>query len=290
MSNIVRALLVSLLVVTFLGVCADVAWAGPGGKIAEAVFRTWPGRIVLAVVCVILLPLILYVVLRSWLGVRKTRKDLGRLANDWPIFEWKGIEREVRATVGLLYKHWGSGDLSPVADRMTADYYRSQQELLDRWREEGKRNVTRLELLKKVEPLWVVVESEEAPSQIRVGLKMNVTDYLESMTTRKLLKGKKKVVEDHEAIWWLVNADGEWLLHDIEKGNLSLAYAKEPNQVDTAWLKGRGAAIAAARSASGAAPFDLPLNVPPTEVEETDVPVAEHEHDDGGPSEPHERR
>lgn len=264
----------------------EAAWAGPGGEIVELAFKTWWGRIIVLVLAVVLLPLILYVFVRQALGVRSTKKDLARLAEQWDYFAWPRIHSRVKAGMETLYGEWSTGKLEASAEFMTAPYHASQQDLLDRWAEEGKRNVTELRKIGKIRPLGVHVESEESMSVVPVLITVDLVDYLEDVSTGKILKGKKKVQDDHEVIWLMVHDDGEWLLHAIEDGADSLAYASAKNTTGTAFLS--RAARDPAR-ASHSAPFEPAADVATTEKKEPVVPVGDDEDGDRRPAQVDER-
>jgi len=66
------ALFLVVLVVTLMVV--EPALAGPGGKIARAMFETFWGKLLLAVLVIILSPLILYTVIKEKLAERRARK------------------------------------------------------------------------------------------------------------------------------------------------------------------------------------------------------------------------
>ena len=226
-------------VVTAAVVAADPAWAGPGGQFVKAAARNPIVQILLCVVAAILLPLVAYATYRMRKAVRETKRDLKRLSERYPRFAWAVIERQVREAIRNVYAGWSKGDLSPAATYLTRDYFESQQELLDRWAEEGKRNHLSLEKVRSIRPLRVIVENEEYMSQVSVLLCLDVVDYLEHTPTGEVLKGKMGVETHVETIWNLVDEEGRWLLASIEDGSQEWAIADEPNLVDTSFLDRR---------------------------------------------------
>ena len=253
----------------------------------ELAFKTWWGRVILGVLTVVLLPLIIYVWARQALAIRKTRRDLEELSARWPYFKWPAIERQVRAGVRELYREWSTGKLDSCREFLTPEYFESQQDLLDRWTEEGKRNVTELKKLSKVAPLAVHVENEHRHSIIPVLITMDLIDYLEDVNSGKVIKGKKgKVKESHDAIWVMLYTDGVWRLHSIEAGDESLIYASEANELETHFLERQ---VRAPAPTSYPAAVDLSADVPATEEEEPVVRVGEDEDHDRRPAEVDER-
>lgn len=152
-----RFVLVATLLLFLVLVTTSAALAGPGGQFAKAIAKTWPGKIALGVLFLILLPLGLYVMTREALEVRKTRRDLAELAKTRDYFDWASIEARIEEAAAVIGEAWSSGDLEEVADYMTRDYHESQQALLDRWRLEGKQNVYTFHDINKIKPLYVRV-------------------------------------------------------------------------------------------------------------------------------------
>lgn len=282
-----------IVVVALLAVFPDEAFAGPGGQIAKAaykgLFKTTLGRIIggvlLGIVVIVLLPLFMYVVVREWIGVKRTKADLARLAERYPYFEWQRIERRLERMVEQVYAAWKTGDLSGVASKMNEEFYYSQQAILDRWKEEGKRNYVRLEKLCNLAPVLVYVANEMSESSLRVRVRIDVVDYLERIADSEVLKGKKEVNHGYETIWWLAFVGGKWLLHGIEEGTDSLTLASTPNQVDTSHLDRR--ARRRQRRAAEQAPFgsdqaaaEAAQHQSAEDMKESEIEIPRHDQED----------
>ena len=276
-----------LVLAAFLFLGAGDAIAGPGGEVIEAVFKTKIGRILLIIAAVVFLPLLLYVVIRQKIGERRTMKDLEALAEDYPHFAWGEIEKRVANGAQRLYGSWTSGDISRARDYLTDDYFQSQQEILDRWKEEGKRNVCRLEMLKKVRPLLVRTETSATYSMVAVLLTMDVVDYMEDVRTGKVLKGRKRANTDHDSIWIMIYDGVSWRLHAIEDGSNSLVMAAEKNEVNQTHLRSYGQAAPA--PALHPAPSNLSQKVPSEEIEAGGVQQPEDEQYERQPEDDKER-
>lgn len=256
MSHPVRLAVVTAVVLIFAALLLpELAWAGPGGEVAEFMFKTRIGRIIGLVLLIVLLPLILYVTAREWFGVRRARRDLATLSTRYSYFAWPQLEAYIRKATKGLYGSWTSGDLSPVGSMLTGDFFESQQAILDRWTEEGKRNVTRLEKLTRVKPLMVSAETDDSLSVLVVSVTMNLVDYIEKVDSKKVVKGTKKAVKGHELVFTFLHVEGDWLLHSIDEGSVSLAFASAPNSIDTSYLD-RQAKVPGARAGRAAAPAD----------------------------------
>lgn len=265
----------SLIGLVLVAVLPGDAFAGPGGEIAELLFKTKLGRIVMGLLVIVFLPLIVYIYAREAVGVHRTKKDLRILAERLPWFEWRTIEARVSELATYLYREWNKGKLVESRAFMTSQYAQSQQDILDRWSEEGKRNVTKLRKIKKIKPLRVQVENEEQMTAVHVLLTLDLIDYLEQVRTGKVLKGKKKVIEAHDVVFVMVHAGSSgWLLHSIGDGSLSLALARKANVTDTSYLERIGRME---RVPSEAPVLDSTADVPATDAEEPGVKTAHHE-------------
>ncbi len=259
------------------------AQAGPGGEIVELAFKTTIGKIILGILAIIFLPLIIYVYVREMIGVRRTKADLKQLAQQYPEFAWKSIDARVREIAQRLYTAWDSGDLANCFADLSPDYFWAQQEILDRWREEGKHNVVELKKVKQIKPLFVRTEDEESLSILAISITMNLRDYLLNTRTGKIIKGRKKVVTDHEAVWILVLDENRWMLHSIEEGTDSLSYAKSKNIIGTGPLN-RSPSASPFPQASEATPLD-PAAIPPhAEPEQPVIPVEQEPNRQADPS------
>ncbi len=229
-----RMVLAVTLCLFLLLVATAPVLAGPGGQFAKVVAKTWLGKIVLAILFVVLLPVVLWALVREWVGVRKTRRDLAELATTHDYFDWAQIEARVEEAAAGVGHAWGTGNLDVVADYFTEDYLASQQALLERWRLEGKKNVHEFHDINKIKPLFVRTGGGWWQDQVSVLISATVVDYLQDTETGKVLKGKKRKDRNYETIWNLVRERGAWRLSSIEEGSESLNLAMQANRVKPA--------------------------------------------------------
>lgn len=239
-------LVAAILVGAALALVPDQAQAAAGGVFAKAVKNSPWLQVLLAVAGVILLPLILYVYGREQWAVYQTKRDLKALAAEYPYFAWREVEGHARAAFEAVYSKWSEGDLAPARDFMTGDYFQSQQDMLDRWRDEGKRNVVKLKSKPRFAPLRVSVENEASMSSLCIRVTVNLVDYLEQVASGKVLKGKKGTQSGFESIWIFGYDEGVWRLASIQEGDTSLAISRGKNQLDTSYLERFSAQAAAA--------------------------------------------
>ena len=111
-----------IVAVTIAMIFIEPAFAGPGGKIARAAFETFWGRIILAFLTIVFLPLITYVLLREKLSERRARRDLRYMAGFDARFDWLKIQERAKDCFFRVHSGWEKEDLSGVSGWMT-DWY-----------------------------------------------------------------------------------------------------------------------------------------------------------------------
>lgn len=210
-------------------VTVEPALAGPGGKIASAAFETFWGRIILALLVIVLLPLASYAFVREKLAERRTRRDLRYMAAHDPVFDWLNIQQRAKDCFFRVHAGWEREDLSDVAGWMTDWYWQNQQLAhLDRWKREGLVNICDVKKITAIKPVLFVHRNhgaEHAASMVVISITARMKDYLQDRTTGKVVEGSKRYKEV-ETVWTLTLEDGAWKVSDIEEHHMSLAYAR----------------------------------------------------------------
>ena len=226
-------------VVAVLLAAAPPAYAGPGGQFVKVLFKSKAGAIFLGVVFVvlfvILLPLVSYVVIRERMGIRRTKRDLLKLAETYPEFDWTKLRKRIYGVVKKVHSAWDLENLGSVQELMEATYFRTQQQTLSRWAAEGNRNVCRLRKISRVEPLAVSVETAQMHAWVRALVAVDVRDYLENTATGEILRGSTEEQTGHESIWCFLFDGQKWVLCAIEESVDSLSWANRPNQINTTY-------------------------------------------------------
>ena len=212
------------------------AWAGPGGAFVKAIAKSWWAKVGLVLLAVIFLPVLVWVWFAERRAIGRTQKLMAKLAPEFPEFDWGRIRPKLSKTIDDVYRAWSTGDLSSVQQAFYAPYFDAQQDLLARWKEEGKRNHLEFKNLNKVVPLRVELENEDNFSMIYVIAEGQGVDYLERISDKKVLKGSHKS-DDLETIWTFVWVDGAWRVAGIDDGSESLAIAGQPAVHDTSFLR-----------------------------------------------------
>jgi len=230
------ALLTMLLVVGLVLFLPDVALAGPGG-IVKAAARTTVGKIAFALLILVFLPFVVYILGKRALAIRRTRRDLARLAQLYPQYNWLDIRQQVTAAYTWMWSAWSDEKLEK-ARRFTTDWYwANQQMLLDDWEAQGLKNVCKLYHVNHIVPLHFEHRADHGVdgegSRLIVSISGLVADYMKERATDKVVQGDKKSA-DLEAVWTFVWADGQWRLNMIEQDAMEYAYLELPNVLPSA--------------------------------------------------------
>jgi hypothetical protein len=213
---------------TFCLLLPSTVFAGPGGKIAKAVFETFWGRMLLGILIVVLLPLIAWVAIKEHFAKKRALKHLGIVGSALPDFQWIKIRKRVKDCFTRVHDSWDKTDVSAAADWMTPWYWQNQQLVyLDRWEREGLVNCCEVFKIKKMFPILFSYQSEQDQpgegSELAVIIEAKMTDYLMRKSDGKVIEGSTRK-KDVERIWSFTFENGQWLVSDIDEGSNSLAY------------------------------------------------------------------
>lgn len=225
-------LLVALIVIMVI-MFADPVYAGPGGFIAKGLFKSFWGKLLLAALTIILLPLILYIRFREYFAVRKAKNTLRKIGMINKDFDWLNLDKNVRNVFNRVYIAWSHENMEEVANYVSTWYWRNQQLVyLDEWKNNNLQNICKLESIHKVNPLFIdITENDKLEgSRIAFSITATIEDYLVDRTTGQVVQGTKGF-DSEEKIWIMEYTEGKWLLDDIRDGQLSLAFAKMKNVV-----------------------------------------------------------
>ena len=228
MKNILTLMLI--LSVVAVATISEPALAGPGGKIARAVFESFWGKVLLGVLVIIFLPLIIYVLIKEKLAERRTKKDLRFMAGYSPLFEWLKIRERAKDCFLRVHSGWENEDLSGVSAWMTDWYWQNQQQVyLNKWKDNGLVNICSVQKIIGIKPLLFVHRNQGAEhegSLVVVSIEAHMQDYLEERNTGDVVEGSKNF-KDVETVWSFTLENGQWKVSDIEESDMTLAYAKE---------------------------------------------------------------
>lgn len=224
-------LILSIFFILFLFI--DPVYAGPGGTVAKALFKTWWGKLIMSVLAIILLPLIFYIKTIEFIAVRKAKKQLAKLGIINKDFMWLNIQKNVSNVFSRVHIAWNKENMSEVSNYVNHWYWQNQQLVhLDRWKSENLKNVCKLERIKNIKPLYLEISDSKnfEGSKIAFSITANIEDYLINKQTRKIVEGKKGF-DDETKIWIMEYNKGKWLLDDIRDNGFSLSFAKLKNIV-----------------------------------------------------------
>ena len=227
MQKIAIASLFTLVIILLL--VAEPAFAGPGGKIASAVFETFWGKVILGVLTIFFLPLISYILIREKLAELRARKDLRFMAAINPAFDWLKIQQRAKDCFFRVHSGWEQEELSTVSGWMTDWYWQNQQMVvLDKWKKQGLVNICNVKKITNIKPLLFVHRNQGAEHEdsiLVLSIEAKMQDYLQDRHTGKVVEGSKRYKEV-ETIWSFAMENGQWKVSDIEEDSMSLAYAK----------------------------------------------------------------
>jgi hypothetical protein len=219
-----------ILIVLVVGLLlwVDPMYAGPGGYIAKGLFKSWWGKLLLAALTIIFLPLILYVRIVEYRKARKIKKVLNQLAVKNKALSWMQLEKEFSNIIRRVYNAWTNEDMAEVKSYVNHWYWQNQQLVyLEQWKRENLKNVSRLRTLNKMRPVYMELSQVEnwEGSRIAVAVDLEVEDYLMERDTKQIIQGKVGY-QDVEYVWFFEYTGGQWLLDDIQEGSLSFQFAK----------------------------------------------------------------
>lgn len=212
----------------------EPALAGPGGKIAQAAFETFWGKVILALLTLFFLPLILYMMVHEKIAERRTRKDLAVMAGYSSTFEWLNMLDRIKDCFYRVHSGWQNEDLSDVSKWMTDWYWQNQQLVyLNRWKRDGLINICNVKKIKAIKPLLFAHKNEgeeHENSLLVVEITANMQDYLMERATEKVVEGSKRYKEV-ETLWSFRLEAGQWKVANIEETSMSMDYAKLAKQL-----------------------------------------------------------
>lgn len=224
-------LIILVLVLALVLFDIDPMYAGPGGTVVKAIFKTWWGKVLLSILGIIFFPLTIYVYFREYFAVKNCKKQLLELGKRNKDFSWLNLDKNVRNIFNRVYIAWNNQDLKEASSYISHWYWQNQQLVhLDEWKKENLRNVCKVDGIKSVKPLYLEISEHEnlEGSRIAFLITANIMDYLKNNDTHKIVQGSNKY-DDEEKIWVMEYTDGQWVLDDIQDGQLSLAFAKTKN-------------------------------------------------------------
>lgn len=224
-------------------------FAGPGGKIASAVFDTFWGKVILIALVIFFSPLIIYVLLKQHRAKKRVLSDLQIVARVSPDFDWIKLRKRILDCFYRVHAAWEKSDVSEASEWMTDWYWRNQQMVyLDRWERDGLVNICEVEQISYVKPIMFSFRGDEGNpgegSELAVLISAIMKDYLERKSDGKLVEGSRKK-KDVERIWSFTYESGKWVVSNIEEDSNSLEYIEMmktvPNIEEALELHGKAA-------------------------------------------------
>jgi hypothetical protein len=223
--------IVLLLLICFVFLFVDPAYAGPGGAIAKAITKSFWGKLILIILAIIISPIIIYVFLREHIGVFRARNILSKVSKVDKRFNWLNLEKEIRNAYGRVHNAWSKGDMSIVQEYVSSWYWQNQQLLfLDEWKRRNLQNVCHLKIIGRIRPLFIHLSDEQDFEGTRIAFSIfgEIEDYLQDLESHEIIEGSTGY-QEIEKVWIFEMTNGKWLLDEIRDGSFSLMYAKMNN-------------------------------------------------------------
>lgn len=199
---------------------ADPAVAAPGGKIARAVFESFWGKVALALLVIVFLPLIVLSMLKERRMVRRARADLATLAQASPAFRWVDLRERALACFQRVHAAWRAEDTAEAADVMTDWYWRNQQlVVLDEWAAQGLVNHCTVKEVTSVTPLVVMPRTDTQAfegSKVVLSISAEMQDYLARRDGGDIVEGSEKFKQVTH-LWTLELDGGRWKVSNIDE-------------------------------------------------------------------------
>lgn len=225
-SKTIVVLMLLLLAVLLL---ASPACAGPGGMIAKAVTKSVWGRVGIAVLVIIFLPLLIYVSIREKLAERRARRDLRFMASHDPRFDFLKVRERIQDCFHRIHAAWRKEDMAEASDWMTTWYWQNQQLVyLERWEREGLVNHCNVQQVKSIRPLLFAHRNDQEAhegSLLVVSITARMQDYLARRDSDELIEGDKEW-KNVETVWSFTMNNGQWKVSNIEAAAVTLEYAR----------------------------------------------------------------
>lgn len=228
-----RNLLIVVLVIVFLFTFEAELLAAPGGKIANAFFKSFWGKLILGILTIVFLPFILIQMFRESRKVKATKKALQQLATLDDNFEILKLKARVSGVFNQVHRAWSKEDMAQASELMTDWYWQNQQLVyLNAWEEEGLVNICRVREVNEVKPILVKATQEPnfENSRVSFSISAEIEDYLKERDSDRIVQGAKGF-DDEESIWTFVLQNGNWLLENINQEGAYSEFVKMPNVV-----------------------------------------------------------
>src|SRR5574343_65382 len=149
-------LIIFALLICFVILVVDPVYAPPAGAIAHAITTTFWGKVPMILALIIFAPLIIYVSLREFIGVKITRNALKKIARVDRRFNWLDLEKDIRNVYSRVHIAWDKEDMSAVQEYVSSWYWQNQQLVyLDEWKSRNLHNVCHLKSIGRIKPLYL---------------------------------------------------------------------------------------------------------------------------------------
>lgn len=117
--------LLPLILIVALLLYVEPVLAGPGGTVAKALFKTWWGKLLMLILAILLFPLLLYIRVVEFFKIRKTKKQLVKIAKKNKDFSWLNLNKNISNIFTRTYEAWSNEDMSEVKNYVNNWYWQN---------------------------------------------------------------------------------------------------------------------------------------------------------------------
>jgi hypothetical protein len=221
-------IVISLIIVSVVFV-AEPAFAGPGGKIASAVYESFWGRVLFVFLFIAFLPLIVLNSIKRNIAERRARKDLAFLTRHSDLFDWLTLQQRFKDSFARVHSGWQDENLADVSSWMSDWYWKNQQQVyLDKWKKAGLVNICDVKKIQNIRPILVSHKNNDnnhLDSKIVVSITAKMNDYLQNIETKKIVEGSKEY-KAVTTIWIFTLEDNGWKVSGIEESASIMQFVK----------------------------------------------------------------
>lgn len=227
-----KSILCILIMISLICLMTEPVIAGPGGKIATVMFKSFWGRVILIILIIIFLPLIIYNDIILKLSEWRARKDLRFMSNIDLRFEWLNIKERLTDCFTRVHEAWQKENLDNLSGWM-ADWYIQNQQIvyLNKWKNDGLKNICEVKRIEDISPILFLHRNDKEEhngSKLVTSIKAYMKDYLvryEDDEEIELIEGYRDF-NYVNTIWTFTLINGKWQVSNIEQAIFDIKYAK----------------------------------------------------------------
>lgn len=228
------------IILFFILIQANEVLAGPGGKIAKNLFNSPLGKVVGALLFIILFPFILFSWYKRNKSIKAAKGQLEILSKiNFELFDEINLKNRITDIFFRVHKAWSEQNVEDCNEFMTDWYSQNQQMVfINDWKRKGLMNVCTVEEIRSIKPIHVKIteRSDFEGSRIMYAISAMMEDYLVKIDDSTLLEGHRgfNLVE---TVWTLKLTNKIWKVDNIEQNDMVSNYIKMESTLPDAILQ-----------------------------------------------------